>query len=145
MKSSMWNIPRRLSKKPKFIMSLDQQSKVLYSLILLYVQVEGNRNILKLRYRPLAFTSYKVFALQITKVVSLPQFLHDFWRKIFLTLMLYWPNFIVFWLFLLLEISGNTCIVIPCYPGYDVTNFEIKLSFLIRPFSYMTENVRIKI
>ena len=59
-------------------MSLDQQSKVLYSLILLYVQVEGNRNILKLRYGPLAFTSYKVFALQITKVVSLPQFLHDF-------------------------------------------------------------------
>ena len=62
MKFGMGNIPRLFSKKSKFIISLDQQSKVLYSLILLYVQVEGNRHILKLRYRPLAFTSYKAFA-----------------------------------------------------------------------------------
>ena len=31
------------------------------------------------------------------------------------------------------------CIVIVCYPVYDVINFEIKLSFLIKPFSYMTK------
>ena len=48
-------------------MFLDQQSdKILsnyktgwHNLFLLYVQVEENRNIVKLRCRPLAFTSYK--------------------------------------------------------------------------------------
>ena len=40
-------------------MSLDQQPKVLYIFFLLYVQVEGYRNILKFRCRTLAFTSYK--------------------------------------------------------------------------------------
>ena len=40
--------PRLFSKKSKLSLSLDQQSKGLYSLFLLYVQVEGYRNILKL-------------------------------------------------------------------------------------------------
>ena len=41
---------------------------------------------------------------------SLPHFLHNFWRKIFLLLYsINWPNFIV-WLPLLREILGNTCI-----------------------------------
>ena len=56
-------------------------------------------------------------------------------------LMLYsinWPNFIAC-LFLLLEILGNTCIVIICNPVCDVINFEISLSFLIKPFSYLTK------
>ena len=44
--------------------SLDQQFKILYSLFVLYVQVEGYGNILKLRCTPLAFTSYKAFFLK---------------------------------------------------------------------------------
>ena len=48
---------RPFSKETKLSISLDQQSKVLNSLFLLFAQVEGYRNILKLRYRPLAFTS----------------------------------------------------------------------------------------
>ena len=59
-------------------------------------------------------------------------------------LMLYsidWPNFIV-WLPLLLEILGNICIAIVCFPGCDVINFEISLIFLIKPFFYMTKYSR---
>ena len=73
-------------------------------------------------------------------LVSPPYFVHNFWREIFL--MLYsinWPNFVV-WLSLLLQISGNMCTVIVCYPVCNVINFEINLSFLIEPFSYMTKN-----
>ena len=44
-------------KKSEFSMSWDQQTEVLHSLFLLYVQVEGSQKILKLRCRPLAFTS----------------------------------------------------------------------------------------
>ena len=45
------------------------------------------------------------------KLVSLPHFLHDFWRKVFLTLyFIHWPNFIV-WLSLFLEILDSMCIV----------------------------------
>ena len=49
-----------------------------------------------------------------------------------------WPNFIV-WLYLLLEISSNMCIVIVFYPVCDAINFEIHFSFLIKPFSYITK------
>ena len=38
------------------------------------------------------------------------------------------------------EISGNMCIVIACYPVWDVVNFEIYLSFLVKPLSFMTKN-----
>ena len=40
---------------------------------------------------------------------------------------------------LLLEILGNICIAINCFPGCDVINFEINLIFLIKSFYYMTE------
>ena len=50
--------PRPFSEKLKVSISLDQQSNVLYSLLLLYGQVEGYRNISKLSCRPLAFTSF---------------------------------------------------------------------------------------
>ena len=59
--------PRPFPKKSKISISLDQQSKVLYSLLLLYVQVEDYRNILKIRCRPLDFTSYKAFFVQKKK------------------------------------------------------------------------------
>ena len=51
-------------------------------------------------------------------------------------LMLYsidWTNFIV-WLSLLLEIFSNMCIAIACFPGCDVTKFEINFTFLIKVF-----------
>ena len=38
------------------------------------------------------------------------------------------------WLPLLCEILGNMFIVIVCWPGWDVINFEINLVFLIKPF-----------
>ena len=40
-------IPRTFSEKVKLSISLLQQSNVLYSLLLLYVKVEGYRDILK--------------------------------------------------------------------------------------------------
>ena len=39
----------------------------------------------------------------------------------------------------------NMCIAIICFPGCDVINFEINLSFLIKTFSYMTKKLRTKI
>ena len=81
------------------------------------------------------------------KLVSLPHFLHDFWRKIFLTLhFINLTNFID-WLPLLLKILGNICTVIICCPVCDVINFEINHSLinlisliLIGPFFYVTKN-----
>ena len=54
-----------------------------------------------------------------------------------------WPNFIA-WLPLLLEILGNMCMVIICFPLCDFMNFEIRFSFLIKPFSYITKKSRQK-
>ena len=68
------------------------------------------------------------------ELVSLPHFLHNFWRKIFpLLCSINWLNFIT-WLPLHCEILGNMCIAIICRPGYDIMNFEVKLIFLIKPF-----------
>ena len=55
-----------------------------------------------------------------------------------------WPSFIV-WLPLLLEIFGNMCIAIVCWPGCDVINFKTNLTFLIKPFSCMTKRSRQKL
>ena len=75
-------------------------------------QAEGCRYILKLSCRPLVTLSY---------------FVHDFWGKIFLLLhSINWPNLIV-WSPLFREILGNMCIVIVCWPGCTVINFEIHL------------------
>ena len=66
----------------------------------------------------LEFVSYTLSMI----VVSPPNFVNDFSKKIYL--MLYsinWPNLIV-WLHLLLEKSTNMCIVIVCLPGYDIIN-----------------------
>ena len=63
-----------------------------------------------------------------------------FSRKMFLTLYsIHWPNFIVL-LPLLLEILGDMCIAIVSFLGYDLINFVINLTFLIKPFFYMTKN-----
>ena len=53
---------RQFSKKLKLRISLDQQSKVGYSLFLLYAHVKDHRNKLELKSIPLAFTSYKAFS-----------------------------------------------------------------------------------
>ena len=77
-------------------------------------------------------------------IVSPPHFVNDFSRNMFL--MLYsinWTNFI-FRLLLLLEIIGNICIAIICFPGCDVIDFEINLIFLIKPFFYMTKETKQK-
>ena len=74
-------------------------------------------------------------------IVSLPN-VRNISRKMFL--MIYsinWSNFIV-WLPLLLEILGNMCIAIVCFPLCDVTDFEINLIFLIKPFFYMSKMLR---
>ena len=68
------------------------------------------------------------------ELISLPHFLHNFWRKIFILLYsINWPRFIA-WLLLLCEILGNMCIAIIFKPGCDVMNFEINLIFPIKPF-----------
>ena len=66
-----------------------------------------------------------------------PHFVYDFSGRMFL--MLYFANWLHFiaWLPLILEILGNICMAILCFPGLDVTNFEINLIFLIKPFFYM--------
>ena len=74
-------------------------------------------------------------------IVFLPHFLHDSWRKIFLTLYsINWLYFIV-WLPLFFEILGNMCVVIICVPVDDVINFKISLiiRFLIKRFCYLTK------
>ena len=43
---------------------------------------------------------------------------------------------------LLLQILGNMCIEIVCFPGCDAINFEINLNFLIKSFFYMTKKLR---
>ena len=55
--------------------------------VFIVCQVKDYRNILKLRCRALAFISYKTFSKtkRGLELISLSHFLHDFWRKIFLT------------------------------------------------------------
>ena len=73
------------------------------------------------------------------EIVSSPQFVYDISRKLFLMLyFINWQNFIV----LLLEILGNMCIAVVCFPGCDIINFEINLTFLNKPFFYMIEMSR---
>ena len=79
------------------------------------------------------------------EIISSPHFENDFSRKTVLILhSINWLNFI-FWLFLRPEILANMFIEIVCWPGCDVTNFEINLIFLIKPFLYMTKKSRQKL
>ena len=127
---------------------IEQQSKVLYGhfieFVFIFCQVECCRNILKLSYRPLAFTSYKSCFYSYKslglKLVFLPHFLHGFWRKIFLLLYsINWSNFIAS-LPLLCQILDSICFAVVRLPGYDI-NFEINLIFLIKPFSLHDQKV----
>ena len=60
-------IPRPFSKKSKLGISLDQQSKKMYSLLLLYIHGKVYENILKRRCWPLALTLYKAFSAWFLK------------------------------------------------------------------------------
>ena len=87
-----------------------------YTSFLLYIEVKDYRKILKLRCRPLAFTTCNDFSKNKRglELVSLHHFLHDFRRKTFLALhSINWAILNVF-LLLLLEILGNICVVIVC-------------------------------
>ena len=98
-------------------------------------------NKLKLSCWPLAFTSYKAFYKEkrSLKLVFLPHFLHECWRKIFLALnCINWPYFTA-WLSLPVEILDSMCIVIICCSVRDVINFEVNLSFLIKLFFCITK------
>ena len=100
-------------------------------------QVEYYRNILRLSCRPLSFALYKAFFFFKKKkagqeLISLPHFIHDFCRKISLYILLTDQvslsgclYFVRYWVI---------CVVIVCYPGCDVINFEINLIFLIKSF-----------
>ena len=78
--------------------------------------------------------SHKSFFKNKEELVSLPHFLHDFWRKMFFTLYsVNWPNFIE-WFSILFDFLYSftfwiMCIIIFCFPIYDVKNFEISISF----------------
>ena len=52
---------------------------------------------------------------------------------------------LVVWLPLFLEMLSNMCIVIVCWPGCDVINFEINLIFLMKLFGLQDQKVRTKI
>ena len=78
-------------------------------------------------------------------IVFLQHFVYSFSRKIFLLLYsVSWPNFIACFP-LLGEILRNVWFLIVCWPGCDVTNFEIGLIFLIRLFFLYDQKVKIKI
>ena len=73
------------------------------------------------------------------ELVSLPHFLHNIWRKMFLMLyFINWQNFI-YWLPFLLEILGNLSVIIIFCPACDVINIEINHSFLVKSFFYITK------
>ena len=68
------------------------------------------------------------------KLVSLPHFLHNIWRKVFVTLYpINCPNLIL-WLRLALEILSKMCIVITCFPVFDAIKFENILCFITSHF-----------
>ena len=101
-----------------------------------------------LRKRKSADHFYLIESFKKTKshqeLVFLHHFLHDFQRKIFLNLyFVNWPNCIA-WLRFFFEILGNMYIVVTHCPVCDVINFESNLRFLIKPFFYLSQKLRIK-
>ena len=73
------------------------------------------------------------------ELLSIPHFLHDFSRYVLLTDQISLSdsfNILRCW---------RMCIAIVCFPGCDVINLEINLSFFIRPLSHKTKKIRLKI
>ena len=70
---------------------------------------------------------------------------HSFsWKMFFMLYSLNWQNYFIAWSYLPLEILGNICIAVVCFPGCDETKFEINLVFLIKLYFYMTRKLRQK-
>ena len=119
-------------------------------MFLLYVQVEVQQNNIKIKalttcfyFTVLLLLNRKLFqkAKRSLELVSLPHFLRFIRRKIILTLcFINWPNFIL-WLPLLFWNIGSICIVITCCAVCDVINFEINISFLIKPFFLLSKKL----
>ena len=59
------------------------------------------------------------------ELVSLPQFLHNFWRKMFLSCFINWPNFLSNCLYFFRYLAIRSVIV--WVPVCDVIHFEINL------------------
>ena len=135
---------KSFSKKLKMSMSLCQQSKVLYSLFLLYAQIEAYRNILKLRCRPLLFISFKAFSKNKKRSgTSLPLlFAALFLKEAHISRYILLPDHFIIWLVLLLEMFVNMCIVILCFPYCEVINLEINFLIFIKPFFNVTKKSR---
>ena len=72
------------------------------------------------------------------KGASPPHFTCDFLRKLFLMLSSINCSDFFVWLPLLLEILGNMCIETIFCPGYDIINFKINRSFLIKSLTKKT-------
>ena len=128
--------PKPFSGKLKLTISLNQWSKVLYCLFLLY----GKLRAIKMYWNEAAdqLLSPHIKLFQKIKrgleLVSLPGFLHNFSRKIFpLLYFINCPNSIV-WLSLLCEIFDIMCITI-------VTSWILKLNFKIKPFFLHNQKV----
>ena len=118
--------PKLFSKRSKVSISLDRQSRVLYSLFLLYVQVEGYQNMFKLTCRQLAFNSHKAFLKIETWIQSPSLIFYMTFKENYLMLdSITWSNFIA-QLPLLLQILGN--MYCNCFPSCDIIN-ETQLSY----------------
>ena len=101
-------IPRFFYKKSKLTISLDQYTKVLYSLFLLYIKVEKYQNIVKVSRRQLAFISYKAFfKKRDLELVSLSHFFCIIFRE----------NYFLCHILLLDQISLSSCIYFMIYWG----------------------------
>ena len=105
---------------------------------------------MKLSWKSLAITPFKAF-LKIEKskrcleLVSLPNFPHDFQRKIFHTLYSINSSKFIVWFPFVRKILGNLCIVIVCYPGCDVIDFATNLKNLVKPLVLDDQKVKIKV
>ena len=87
---------------------------------------------LKLSCRALAFIKFFCFFKKSLELVSLPDFLHAFWRKIVLFLyFINWPN-VIAWLPLFREILGNTYIVIVNQLDKNLNILRSKRAFKIK-------------
>ena len=67
------------------------------------------------------------FLVKVLGIVILPRFVYDIWKKMFLKL--YFINRSNSIPSQFREILHNISIIIVCFPGCDVTNFEINLIF----------------
>ena len=109
------------------------QLDFIYILIALKLAYNRNKLLKTLQYWSRDMLKFE-FLEKSLGIVSPAHFVHNFSTKMFLiSYSINWPNFIA-WLPLLLEILGNMCIGIVCYPGCDVMDFEINLILIMEPF-----------